>query len=193
MNQDPGARFLAINPNHAVPALSFTDADGESVTMFESCAIVSFLADSLAAGRLAPRPGPTKARAEYEKWLWWAGSWMDQLLWQIRQHGKGGILPPDQQDPRVVARTEDKWRAEIEPQLCAQLSSSGGPFLLGEFSAVDCVVGHCVRWSQAYGLSAVPQLEEYLAACTEREAFKRTYADADTFGATSSRAERPKL
>ena len=84
------------------------------------------------------------------------------------------------------------------PHLCAQLSSSGGPFLLGEFSAVDCalacVVGHCVRWSQAYGLSAVPQLEEYLAACTEREAFKRTYADADTFGAPSSEsAGRPKL
>jgi len=186
------ARFLEINPNHAVPALGFTDADGESAVMFESCAIVEFLVDAIDAGdSLAPPPGPTKARAEYKKWMWFGGSWMDQLLWQIRQHGPGGILPPEEQDPRVVTRTEEKWRAEVEPQLCAQLSSSGGPFLLGDFSAVDCVVGHCVRWSRAYGLSTgVPQLEDYLAACQEREAFKSTYADAHTFGQSPEAAKQ---
>jgi len=183
--------FLAINPNHAVPALSFVDAAGERVVMFESCAIVQFLADSLAAGHLAPLPGLTKARAEYEKWMWFGGSWMDQLLWQIRQHGKRGILPADQQDPRVVSRIEKKWRAEIEPQLCTQLTSSGGPFLLGEFSAVDCVVGHCLRWSKVYGLSVVPELDSYLRNCANREAFKSAYADAGTFD--SSQIFRSKL
>ena len=173
-----------------MPALTFTDSDGEKVAIFESCAIVQFLADSLSSGRLAPLPGPTKARAEYEKWMWLGGSSMDQLLWQI--HGPGGVLPDEAADPRVVARAEEKWRAEIEPQLCAQLSSSGGPFLLGEFSAVDCVVGHCVRWGRAYGLSVgVPQLEEYMTALTERAAFVATYADKDTFGAPTS--SQPKL
>ena len=176
-----------------MPALAFVDAAGEPVVMFESCAIVQFLAGSLAPGRLAPLSGPTKARAEYEKWMWFGGSWMDQLLWQIRQHGPGGILARDARDPRVVTRTEEKWRDEIEPQLCAQLSRSNGPFLLGEFCAADCVVGHCVRWSQAYGLSNSPQLREYLAACTAREAFVRTYADADTFGASSSNVAKPRL
>lgn len=43
------------------------------------------------------------------KWLWFAGSWMDQLLWQLRQHDVSGILPADQKDPRVVDRTKGKW------------------------------------------------------------------------------------
>ena len=42
-----------------------------------------------------------------------AGSWMDQLLWQLRQHDESGILPSDQKDSRVVDRTMGKWIKDI--------------------------------------------------------------------------------
>ena len=172
------ASFMALNPNHAVPAVTFTDAAGEQCTMFESAGIVQFLADALAPGQLAPVTGPTRQRADYERWMWFAGSWMDQLLWQIRQHGKGGILPEVDKDPRVVARTEDKWRSEIEPQVAAQLAASGGPYLFGNaFSAADCLVGHTLRWSQAYGLSQdEPLIESYMDALAERSGFQAAYS-----------------
>lgn len=145
--------------------------------MFESCAVVQFLADALAPGTLAPQLGPTKARAEFEKWMWLGGSLMDQLLWQIHGPGLTG-LAEGERDPLVVAPIEKQWKDEIEPQLCAQLSATArlGPFLLGEFSAADCIVGHCVRWSRSYGLSALPQLDDYIEACTKREAFVATFA-----------------
>lgn len=181
--------FLELNPNHAVPFCTFKDCNGEACAMFESCAIVHFLADALAPpGVLAPPVGPTRARAEYERLMWWGGSWLDQLLWQIRQHGVGGILPPGEQDSRVVVRTEEKWRDEIEPQIVAQLAKSGGPYLLGEFSAVDCVIGHCLRWSRAYGLSVSgpPELEAYQQSLFARPAFVETWKDAHTFGSRAT-------
>mmetsp|Transcript_63881 Transcript_63881/g.178586 ORF Transcript_63881/g.178586 Transcript_63881/m.178586 type:complete len:234 (+) Transcript_63881:67-768(+) len=175
--------FLAKNPNHAVPYVELETPVGERICMFESCAIVQFLADACAPGGLAPAAGLSRARAEYERWMWFAGSWMDQLLWQLRQHAPGGILAEGDRDERIVVRTREKWTQEIEPQVVAQLSLHGGTFILGpEFSAADCVVGHTLRWATAYGLCEPPELQAYLARCAERPAFQSAYADADSFG-----------
>eukprot|EP00438_Fugacium_kawagutii_P020702 Skav225258 [mRNA] locus=scaffold4099:19858:20527:+ [translate_table: standard] len=103
--------FIRLNPNHALPVLLYKDDSGEEQALIESCAIVEFLTDALADGDLSPAVGISKDRAE--KWLWFAGSWMDQLLWQLRQHDESGILPADQKDSRVVDRTKEKWIKEM--------------------------------------------------------------------------------
>lgn len=177
--------FVAKNPNHAVPVVEFTDSAGKPCVMFESCGIVQFLADALGPGVLAPRVGPTAERAEFEKWVWFAGSWMDQLLWQLRQHAPGGILPKEERDERTVARTKAKWEEEIEPQVVKQLQAVGNAgYIFGsEFSAADCVVGHTLRWSTSYGLSGRREIQDYLERCSARPAFQAAYVDADTFGA----------
>mmetsp|Transcript_70012 Transcript_70012/g.130892 ORF Transcript_70012/g.130892 Transcript_70012/m.130892 type:complete len:227 (-) Transcript_70012:125-805(-) len=177
------SEFMMLNPNHAVPVVTFQDHTGQEVVMFESCAIMEYLTEAFAAGELAPPVGVTKERADYQKWLWFAGSWMDQLLWQLRQHHPGGILPPADRDERVVDRTKAKWVKEVEPQIIQQLEATGSKFILGEqFTAADIVTGHCLRWSGAYGLSKQEPLKDYLKRLAERPAWKAAYADADQFG-----------
>lgn len=175
--------FVRMNPNHALPVLLYKDDSGVEQALFESCAIVEFLTDALAAGELAPPIGISNGRAEYKKWLWFAGSWMDQLLWQLRQHDESGILPPDQKDSRVVDRTKGKWIKEIVPQVVAQLEAKGNMYILGEnFTAADIIVGHCLRWSKAYGLCDNEVLTRYLARLAERPAYQAAFQDAATFG-----------
>eukprot|EP00439_Symbiodinium_sp_Y106_P025336 s2372_g3.t1 len=173
--------FLKLNPNHAVPVLQFKDNKGEARVMYESCAMVEFLTDALASGDLAPEVGLSAERAEYQKWLWFAGSWMDQLLWQLRLHD--ALLPAEDRDPKTTERTKAKWLKEIEPQIEAQLQAMGNKFILGEtFTSADILVGHCLGWSKAYGLSQNEVLAAYLTRLQDRPARQAAYADGASFG-----------
>jgi GST-like protein len=75
------APYLAINPNGKIPALVDTEAScGELVSVFESGAILEYLADK--AGRFLPREQP--GRAEVLSWVYWQvggpGPFFGQLL-----------------------------------------------------------------------------------------------------------------
>jgi GST-like protein len=80
------AQYLAINPNGKIPALVDTEAScGELVSVFESGAILEYLADK--AGRFLPREQP--GRAEVLSWVYWQvggpGPFFGQLLTFSRQ------------------------------------------------------------------------------------------------------------
>ena len=45
-NQQFAPDFLAISPNNKIPALVDHDADGGPLSIFESCAILTYLADT---------------------------------------------------------------------------------------------------------------------------------------------------
>jgi GST-like protein len=75
------AEYLAINPNGKIPALVDTEAAcGELVVVFESGAILEYLADK--AGRFLPRDQP--GRAEVLSWTYWQvggpGPFFSQML-----------------------------------------------------------------------------------------------------------------
>ncbi|MCL2448229.1 MAG: glutathione binding-like protein, partial [Polyangiaceae bacterium] len=60
--------YLAINPNGKIPALVDTErTDGGLVVVFESGAIMTYLADK--AGRFLPRDEP--GRSEVLSWAYW--------------------------------------------------------------------------------------------------------------------------
>ncbi len=73
--------YLAINPNGKIPALIDTEGlNGELVVVFESGAILEYLADK--AGRFLPKDQP--GRAEVLSWAYWQvggpGPFFSQLL-----------------------------------------------------------------------------------------------------------------
>ena len=59
--------FLAISPNAKMPAILDHDVDGEPVSVFESGAILLYLAEK--TGRYAPRD--PRGRKELMEWLFW--------------------------------------------------------------------------------------------------------------------------
>jgi glutathione S-transferase len=172
------AGFLQLNPNHAVPVLEITWADGRVQHVFESAAIVEFLADAYPDAGLAPPPGASAARADYLQMLHFGSTWIDMMLWQVRVHED--VLPEAARDPRTVARYRHKFAAEVEPQLARRLAAT--PWICGEaFTAADCIVAHDVLWARGYGLCQDELFRQYLSRVSKRPAFGRAFADAREF------------
>lgn len=166
--------FLALNPNHAVPLLEITWADGRTQRMIESTAMVEWLADAFPDRGLAPPPGFTTERANYLQMVQFAGNWMDAMLWQVRMHRD--LLPEGEADPRSAQRALDKLETEVRPQLLARFDAA--PFACGDtFTAADILVGHNVSWARSYGLFQDGAFANYLRRLAERPAFGRAFDD----------------
>ncbi|RWR03598.1 glutathione S-transferase [[Pantoea] beijingensis] len=171
------APFVDINPNHAVPLLQVTLPNGDPFNVIESGAITTFLADSFSEKNLAPAAGFSPERAEYLQMIFFACATFDMALWQIRVHTH--VLRNSEKDERVAQRYREKIVQEIEPQLLQRLEKQ--PFICGEFSAADCVMGHCVMWAQAYGLCTDVVFAKYVERLSQRIAFQKAYSDAYLF------------
>lgn len=168
--------FLNKNPNHGVPVLDVTYADGTDQTITESLAIMMWLADQ--DERFAPSPENLRARADYLQVMALGGSWMDQMLWNIRLHET--ILPKTARSEAFAEFNRDKIKNEITPQLAARLEKHD--FICGDsFSAADCMTAHNVNWAGAYGLCRNDVFKSYMSRMKSRPAFQMAFADAHEF------------
>jgi glutathione S-transferase len=168
--------FLAKNPSHGVPVLDVDYADDTSQTITESTAILTWLADL--DYRFAPRPEDHRARATYLQMMALGGSWMDQMLWNIRLHED--ILPKTARNQDYAQFNRDKIENEITPQLLARLDQS--EFICGDtFTAADCLTGQNLNWARAYGLCNHPTFKAYMGRMKSRPAFQLAFADAKEF------------
>lgn len=170
--------FLRINPNHAVPVLEITWADGSVQWQTESAAIVAFLADAFPAAALAPPVDASPQRVDYLQVLHFASAAVDMMLFQVRIHEH--VLPASEQDPRTSTRYRSKFVHEVVPQLKARLTRS--PFACGEqFSAADCMLGYTIFWARGYGLCRDEVFAGYMSRLSQRPAFAKAFADARDF------------
>lgn len=173
-----GADYLALNPNHNVPALEIEWSDGSRQVMLESAAMVDWLADRFLDKGLAPPVSDGRARADYLQMLHFGGTWMDMMLWQVRIHEH--ILPDEERDERTIARYRTKFTTEVEPQLLARLDRHA--FICGDsFTAADIVVGHSVFWAQGYGMCQDERFTAYRGRLMQREAAQKALDDLHTF------------
>lgn len=171
--------FLRMNPNHAVPVLEVHEQDGNVFSMFESGAMLTFLADAFPEKGFAPAAtGQRQARADYLQMLYFGCSSMDMMLWQLRMHRD--LLPEGERDAATEARYLDKFRTEVEPQLLTRLEKH--PYICGErISAVDCLMAQNINWARAYGLCQDAAFKRYHQMLQERPAYRSAYADRADF------------
>jgi glutathione S-transferase len=114
------ASFLALNPNGLVPAIQ----DG-TVVMWESNAIVRYVASKYGSGRLAPSDPAMRARAD--QWMDWqqttVNAPMVTTFWGLIR------TPEGKRDHAAIAAAEKRC-AEVMAILDAQLAKT--PFVAGD-------------------------------------------------------------
>ena len=71
--------FLAVSPNNKIPAIVHRDAEGGPVSVFESGAILTYLAEI--SGRFLPADAPGRARVN--QWLHWQIGGFGPMLGQL--------------------------------------------------------------------------------------------------------------
>ncbi len=161
-NQD--GDFLAMNPMGLVPVIR----DGD-VTMFESNAIVRYLAARFRAGVL--RPAEHKSLAMAEQWMEWAQVNFAPLVSTLFVH-RVRSLPENRNT--AAADAAEKQAAQVLKVADAWLARHDW-FAGHEFSFGDIVMGALLWRYMAVPCEKppMPHLLEWLEALQDREAFRR--------------------
>ncbi len=156
--------FLAMNPNGLIPVI-----DDEGFVLWESNAIVRYLAAKHDPGGLCPEP--LTARADADRWMEWQSTSIQPLMTPIFW----GLVrtPVEQRNTAAIESAAEKLGktfAILDKRL------DGRRFILGErLTMADIALGAAAyRW---YGLTVAHPPHYHLRAwyqrLTEREAFRR--------------------
>ncbi|MDX1483796.1 MAG: glutathione S-transferase family protein [Alphaproteobacteria bacterium] len=161
------AWFLEMNPNGRIPVITDDDGpDGAPVTVFESGAILLYLAEK--SGRFLPAaPAP---RARVMEWLFFVSTHLTfgamQVHWLARRRDAGEPHPD-----------LEMWQAE-NARVYGVLDQglAGSPYFGGEdYSIADIAAYPWVyRWRmQGIDMEAFPHLKSWFAGVGAREAVIR--------------------
>lgn len=160
--------FLKLNPAGKLPVL----VDGNLV-LTESVAIVRYLAEKYPEQGLIPRD--PIARAEFDRWIMFAVTELEQPLWRISRHT--AIYPPDKRLPAEI----DLARADFTAMAAIlEAHMQGRDFVVGKsVTAADFILGYTLDWGQtAKLLGGFPALEAYVARMYARPAAPLHIAEA---------------
>ena len=156
-----------INPVGKVPALS----DGE-LTMIESGAMVQYLLDRHAPGRLQPERG-TAEHAIYLQWSWFAESTFARPLGEMVNHNRQ--FPGSNSIQMVLDEMAD--RAALCMQAVATETQNKDYICGSEFNAADIMMGYTLLLAEHFIPDRVPAgLLPYWERLKGRPAYQRTIA-----------------
>ncbi|UEO01083.1 glutathione S-transferase N-terminal domain-containing protein [Acidiferrobacter thiooxydans] len=160
--------FLAIAPNNRMPALVDADVEGEPVRLFESGAILQYLAEK--TGRFLPTD--LRARFTVLQWLYWQMAGLGPMAGQNHHFGRYAPEKIPYAIDRYVRET-----ARLYGVLDRRLAQS--PFVGGsEYSIADMA---CYPWivphrDQQQELEAFTHLKRWFTEMAARPAVVRAYA-----------------
>lgn len=164
---DPG--FLAVNPAGQTPAIVDHDVDRGPVPVFESAAILLYLADK--TSRFVPPMASMAvdpARRELLQWLLWQASSQGPTAGQLSYYVN--YAPPEEQKGR--RRCENEYRrtlAVLENRLRER------DYILGKYSIADMACFPWVFVAKRFGvdLSEYPAVQAWRGALKTRPAVRR--------------------
>ena len=160
--------FLAIAPNNRMPALVDADVEGEPVRLFESGAILQYLAEK--TGRFLPTD--LRARFTVLQWLYWQMAGLGPMAGQNHHFARYAPENIPYAIDRYVRET-----ARLYGVLDRRLAQS--PFVGGrEYSIADMA---CYPWivphrDQQQELEAFTHLKRWFTEMAARPAVVRAYA-----------------
>jgi GST-like protein len=157
--------FRAKNPNGKIPTLVDTDgADGAPVTIFESGAILVYLAEK--SGKFMPQD--TQGRFRVLQWLMFQMSAVGPMLGQLFHFRNA-----QEQLPYAIERFEKEVKRlfkVVETEL-----GQHGPYLAGDYSIADIASYTWMRNYKAFGLDIgeFPKVKAWLDSIADRPAVQR--------------------
>ena len=160
---------VAASPEGKVPVLRVAEA-GETATLTDSVAIVTYLADR--HGALTHPPG-SLGRARQDAATQFVVCEMDAVLWALAKHAF--VLPEERRVP--AAKDALRWEAGRAEEALERLLD-GAPYLAGEALTVpDLLAAHCVGWAiKAKVPPGSERVRAWAAALRERPAYARAAA-----------------
>ena len=157
--------YLALNPNGRVPAL----VDGD-LTLWESSAIMLYVAEKASQAELIPADAPATARMH--QWLIWQPVTFNPPLQTLNAQLRG---PRESRDETVVAAAHQTIAANLD-------ILSGGlgekAWLAGTFSLADIVMTPHLHALVGLEFALPANLEAYLARLRDRPSWQKTLARA---------------
>ncbi|BDA75977.1 glutathione S-transferase, putative (plasmid) [Calothrix sp. PCC 7716] len=174
ITQEP--EYQNLHPHQKVPVL----IDGE-VTIFESTAICTYLADKYPNFGLAPAIDSPE-RAYYYQWLFYASVTLEapveHFMFAVLPHLPEKILPTKVREA-ISSQEALQWFNKVAEPLRNVLVNSD--YLVGnQFSTADIITGGVLLWAKKLGmLDLNDPLSNYLDNLIRRPAFTR--ADEDFY------------
>jgi glutathione S-transferase len=141
-------RILAFSGAGRVPVL----VDG-SLSIHESLAICEYVDELAPSARLWPEDAKLRARGRAIACEMHSGFSHLRAAMDMNLRARARRTPQNPQIDADIARILDIWQAS--------LSSSGGPFLLGDFSIADCMYFPVATRFRTYGVALPDEAQAY--------------------------------
>ncbi|MGF1528556.1 MAG: glutathione S-transferase family protein [Candidatus Competibacterales bacterium] len=156
--------FLAINPNHRIPAIVDHGVDDQPISVFESGAILLYLAEK--TGRFLPQ-NPLGRKMALE-WLFWQVGNLGPMAGQLSHFHN--YAPKDQ------TYGKDRYLNEYNRSLgVLERWLADRAYILGEYSIADMAAWPWVLIAKPLGqpLDEFPLVSRWRAAIKDRPAVQR--------------------
>ncbi|HET6552824.1 MAG TPA: glutathione binding-like protein [Dyella sp.] len=162
--------YLAISPNNKMPAIVDTApvSGGEPITVFESGAILQYLAEK--SGRFLP--ADTRGKYKVLEWVYWQVGGLGPMLGQNHHFSR---YAPDK-IPYAIERYVNETRrlyGVLDKQLEGRAFIAGRDYTIADMAAYPWIVPY---ESQGMALEDFPHLKAWFESIRDRPATKRAYA-----------------
>ena len=158
------AAFKSVNPRQKIPVLQ----DG-TLTMGESAAIVTYLAESYSTEQVSLIPDNPKARAKYFEWMSFICMELDATsLYVLRRHWS---LPEIYGDSPVANKASEEYFNRMITA-ADKLKNPKQKYLLETgFSGVDILMTTTLKWAIDYNQKIPTNFMEYLDHMVNRPGY----------------------
>ena len=153
-------RLLDVSPAGKVPAL----IDGD-VTVWDSLAIIEYLAECFPEARLWPDAREARAHARSISAEMHSGFVALRNECGMNLHRPVKAKPLSEAARADIARVQEIWTD------CCTRYGAQGPYLFGEFSAADAMYAPVVHRFRTYAIDVSPVVRDYMTAMIAFPAF----------------------
>ena len=152
--------------------------EDDDVTIFESGAIIQYIIDTYDHKGLKPDVNSP----EYPYYLQWFHFCEGMVMPPMNQIVvQTVLLPPDRRDETVLNQAKNLLSKSLSP---VNDFLDGKDYLIGEFSAADCMLGHSCYMANRLGCVSeeMVNIKKYVSNIESREAFQKAIKLGDEAG-----------